>query len=492
MIAQGPGFGRSWLESASTHRKGYAQLIDIAPTVISVLRSTTPDSVVGRSLRATGSRGDAGGNTAEDLASTVPRLADADRSAVRQQQLVTGYFVFLTVTQLVLYALATAVFLLRRKARRSGNPVLGNRFVRGRYMEIAALLTASIVPATYLAQLAPWWRTSVPALVLAVLVSVFCVLVTAVACLGPWRRTPTGPLIVVSLFGALVPGVDVLTGSHLQLEAVPGYSALVAGRFTGMGNLAFAIFSTAVLIGAGCVATATRDHRRRGLIVGLITGTAVLVVAAPFWGGDVGGLVALSAAALVATNRAGGVRASTVRAITAMAFTVAALVAFSLYDATRPEQNRTHLGRFVNQLGDGTAGAVIARKAGTNLQLLVTSPLSLLAVAALVFAGAVLMRPVGGLRRVLGVYPTLRAGFTGVLLASFIGFGLNDSGIAGPALAATVAVPLAIVAALRVSLHGRPTAGSVAGPRPESVLFSAAPPASVTGTSAAAPSGAGA
>ena len=57
------------------------------------------------------------------------------------------------------------------------------------------------------------------------------------------------PLLLVGL-SWLVLVVDVLTGGRLQINTVFGYSPLVAGRFAGLGNLAFAI------VGVGAVVVA--------------------------------------------------------------------------------------------------------------------------------------------------------------------------------------------------------------------------------------------
>jgi hypothetical protein len=248
----------------------------------------------------------------------------------------------------------------------------------------------------------------------------------------------------------------VLTGSHLQFGSVTGYSPLVAGRFTGFGNITFGIFAACVLLAAGCIAQSlTRE--RRPVLLGVVGVAAVVIVGAPAWGSDVGGLVSLSGAVVVATMRSAGIRLSAGRVVAAVLVGSLAVAAFAAYDLSRPPAERTHLARFVEQLQDGTASTVVTRKAEANLTLLVNSPLTLLVLGALVLIVFVLLRPVGGLRRVFALYPGVRAGFAGVTVASVVGFAVNDSGIAVPAFAAAVAVPLAIAVALRVAAaHGRP------------------------------------
>ncbi len=127
-----------------------------------------------------------------------------------------------------------------------------------------------------------------------------------------------------------------------------------------------------------------------------------------------------------------------------------AISLFALLDYGRPPEERTHLGRFVAQWSDGTAGTVLRRKAEANLSLLVDSQLTLLVIAVLVFVPLVLLRRSGGLRRVFGIYPTVRAAMSGVAVMAIIGFAVNDSGIAIPAFVAALAVPLAVATTLRV------------------------------------------
>src|SRR5205823_4406950 len=54
-----PGFGPSLLRSPTTQRTGYAQLIDVAPTLLHLLDVDVPTSMRGRVLEAAGPHGSA-------------------------------------------------------------------------------------------------------------------------------------------------------------------------------------------------------------------------------------------------------------------------------------------------------------------------------------------------------------------------------------------------------------------------------------------------
>src|SRR5207237_3627315 len=86
-------------------------------------------------------------------------------------------------------------------------------------------------------------------------VSVALAVVIAVAALlGPWRRDRFGPFGIVCLFTVAVLGIDVMTGSRLQLETPFGLLVLEAGRFYGIGNEALGIYGLTGLLAAAWLA----------------------------------------------------------------------------------------------------------------------------------------------------------------------------------------------------------------------------------------------
>src|SRR5690606_11726355 len=121
---------------------------------------------------------------------------------------------------------------------------------------------------------------------------------------------------------------------------------------------------------------------------------------------------------------------------------VVAAVVMTL-DWLRGPERRTHLGEFVQRVLDGEALGVVTRKLDQSLGILVSYPLSWLAVVALVLVAAVVVRRPGWsepLWRHPGLHPAAVAGLVAVALA----WALNDSGIAVVALALTVLVAAAL------------------------------------------------
>jgi hypothetical protein len=254
--------------------------------------------------------------------------------------------------------------------------------------------------------------------------------------------------IACGLVAAVLIG-DLLLGGQLQMSSVAGYSPLVAGRFAGIGNVAFGVLAAAVLLAAASTRSAT---------AAALTALVIVVDGAPQWGSDVGGVLALVPAYAVLVLVLSGRTASLAKVAIASAVGVAVVTAFAVADYSRAAQDQTHLGRFVGQVLDGSAGGVLRRKAEANLGLLFYSPLTALLPVLVIVLLVLFLRPPAPLRRMFEQEPAWRAGLLAVITASAIGFLLNDSGAAVPALAILIALP-ATVAVLARHARRSATAG---------------------------------
>jgi hypothetical protein len=290
-----------------------------------------------------------------------------------------------------------------------------------------------------------------------VAVAVFTAAISAVALLGPWARRLTGPLSVVALATMLVLGVDVMTGSTLQISSLMGLQPVVGGRFYGMGNVTFALFATAALLLATAVSSSfVRRGRPRVAAVaaagiGLV---AVVVDGAPAWGADGGGPPALLPGLAYLVLAILGIRMTWRRGLLVGGVTAGLFLLVSFLDSLRPAEKQSHLGQFFEALGNGTAGDIVMRKLDQNIGILFGNyRLALLVPIALVFVISILARPTSwgsrALQRSYDAVPTLRPGLIALLVTMTIGFAINDSGVAIPANGAIIAVPLIIAVAVR-------------------------------------------
>jgi hypothetical protein len=164
------------------------------------------------------------------------------------------------------------------------------------------------------------------------------------------RRWP-GTAAIVSVGSVVVLiAVDVLLGAPLQLNTVFGYSVAVAGRFAGVGNLAFALLGSGAIVLAALVAERYGARGRR-IALGVLA-VVLLIDGLPVLGADVGGVLsivpAFGLAALVLLGRRIGMRE--IVATLAAAFGVLLLVAF--IDLARPDADQTHLARLAQHVLD--------------------------------------------------------------------------------------------------------------------------------------------
>jgi hypothetical protein len=241
-----------------------------------------------------------------------------------------------------------------------------------------------------------------------------------------------------------------------------------------MGNPTFALFATATILLATAVSSwlvAAGRRREAAAAVAVLGGFALVVDAAPFWGADGGGPPALLPGIVYLVLAVLGLRMTWRRVLLIALSVVVVFFAVAGLDWLRAPESRTHLGRFVQAMIDGTAGDIVVRKAQQNVEILLgNAPLTLLVPAALVFVIVILARPTSwgsrALQRSFEQAPTLRAGLVALLVTLTIGFLVNDSGVAIPAVGATLAVPLIVsVSASHLLEEARATAGTRAARR---------------------------
>jgi hypothetical protein len=189
------------------------------------------------------------------------------------------------------------------------------------------------------------------------------------------------------------------------------------------------------------------------LAIGLLL-VAVVVDGAPFFGSDVGGVLSMVPAYLVTSTLLLGWNFRWRLVALYGAITVAVLGLFALFDVSRPAEDRTHLGRLIES-GSGEGGlervaVVIARKLEANTSVLFRSVWTVMVPVVLVGIAYLIYRMPGRLRGIYERIPPLRAALAGFTVLAVLGFALNDSGIAVPAMMLGVLSPMLIVLALRL------------------------------------------
>ncbi len=406
-----PGVADGVLRSASTRRAGFVTLVDVAPTILELLDVERPDSMEGRPFERVDSD-----HTGDDRMSW---LAEEDEAALFRDRLVGPASALFVILNLLLWPIAVL------------EPVRSRRKLR-EVVEVAALGMLGFLPFTYLAGLLPFHRWGEAAYWAFVLLGGLAIGIGSQV-IG--RRRAVDPLLLAlgAVLGLLV--VDVVLGATLQLNTVFGYSPTVAGRFAGLGNLAFAQLAGSALLLAGVVAGRIPGRRGVLLAVGLLV-VALVADGSPFWGSDVGGALTLVPAAGLTASLILGWRPRFRTALVWCLSAVGVVALFGALDLARPSDDRTHLGRLFERISDDGWSAfetVVVRKLQANLSVLTSSVWTLMVPLALAVAAYLLWVAPGRLRR-LRDEPALRTALPGLGVAGVLGFALNDSGIAVPGM----------------------------------------------------------
>jgi hypothetical protein len=462
VVVSGPGFGAGLLNSASTRQPGIVTLTDLTPTVASWLGRPVPAGLSG-SLVTRGDRG--------SLASAVRALAGRDTA---EQVWMTTHGWFFTV-----YGAVGALLLIGPALLFWGSdPERARR--RARCWRTAGLFAAAVPVGTFLANLVPWWLHVHPAVWLYGMAAGWTLAVGAAAAAGPWRRRPLGSFGVLCLFTLAVLGIDVMTGSRLQLEVPFGLSLLEGGRFYGIGNEALGVYCVSALVGAawlGMLATpwpaapapdppdppGARVSSRAPVLAAALVGLFAVVASGwPGFGAKVGGTIALVPCLLLLLARLAGIRVRWRLAVPVAVSGFALFLVFALISYFFPAAGVSDMGAFAGNLLHGRGGDLLQRKVGSNVGTLTVSVFSWLIPVVAVAAAAALWRPAAlrlrMLSRAFAAEPLLPLIAWLIWLVLVIGWFADDSGVIVPAAALPFALPLVIAMAASVS-------GAAAGAR---------------------------
>jgi hypothetical protein len=408
-----PGFEPGLLRSGATQRSGYVQLVDVAPTILDQLGIERPESMEGRAVE----QGDRFGSAAERR----QFLEDSDASTVFRDDQVAVVAVIMVVAGGILGA-ATIVSLLRRELR-----------WLPRLLTAAALGFLGFIPAVYLARLIPFYDLGMPAYYTFLVVTAV-VLAFAYSRLG--RRHGLDPVILALVAIVLLLVIDAITGAPLQFNSALGYSPKTAGRFTGLGNLGYAALTSSAVLLAGLVAHRIGGRAGPRLAVGLLA-VVFVVDGLPFWGSDVGGILSVLPAYGVTAYLLLGLRVRVRTIALWLVVTAMAVVIFGLVDLARESDQRTHLGRLFERIGDegwSSFETVVVRKAGQNLDTIGNSVWLWMIVMVVLFVAYLVVRERALVLAIFDRVPELRAAAIGFAILAVLGYALNDSGVAVPGM----------------------------------------------------------
>ena len=442
----GWGDGDGLIASPSTHQAGYVQLTDLAPTILRALGADAPSAMTGRALVLPAAGGPAPAASASGQNPRVGALIDSSLRARASRM--TTLPVSLLIAGAALALLVTASVSLRGPAGRRRLHGVGVAATAVGALPLGAWVAVAI-PWWRLGADgdAPSWACVPAAMGATVLFAVVLVgvlhglnrivihlrdrLLVAARNRGEGAghgggrggrdesagrgghdkrpaavrvlnfrglrlpsssQVPTAlslTALLLSLCIAILILTDAAGGAAMAFNGTLGMDAVVAGRFYGVSNTAFALAAAALVVAAAAwtgpvvEAQATRRERRTAAVVGVaVVGVPALVVdGLPQLGADVGGALTLVAALVALGAALTGGRIGWKQWMGVAVVAVATAGVFGLVDHALG--SRTHMGRFIGQLQDGTAATTIRRKLLALVNPFFSSPLA----AAALFVG---------------------------------------------------------------------------------------------------------
>jgi len=451
-LVDGTGYQAGLLESASTRQPGLVVLTDLTPTVLGWLGHRPPSGLVGAQLTR--------GSRAPSLSATVRGLTARDTAEQVWRSTHNEFFWAYALADAAVLAAIGLVFWGATPERRRR---------RARWWRVAGVFAVSVPVGTFLADLVPWPAQAHPAAWLYGVAVALALVVGLAALAAARRRGPLAPLGLVCLFTVAVLGLDVMTGSRLQLETPFGLSMLEAGRFYGIGNEALGIYGVTALFGAGWLALGFLQRYPASPRPALAAVAAVGVFAVfasgwPGFGGKVGGTIAMVPCFALLLMAVAGVRLSWRRLALAAVSGLALFVVFALVSYFTAVTGKSDIGTFAGNALHGHAGGLLLRKIGSNLGSLSVNMFSPLIPIVVVVTGLMLWRPAWfGLRTMPLAYtaePLLRPILAVLWLMPVLGWFADDSGVIVPAAALPLALPLAIAALAAVAYRYRSSQSS--------------------------------
>jgi len=453
-LVSGPGYRAGTLAAASTRQPGLVVLTDLNATVLGWLggtRSGFPADAVGSAI----TRADRG-----SLSSAIEAMTSRDTAEQVWKSTHNAFFWTYSLADAVALAAIGLVFWGATEQRRRQ---------RARWWRVAGVFAAAVPVGTFLANLAPWSSSSHPALVLYTAAAGLA-LVVALAALAAGRGLkslgPLTPFGLICLFTLAVLGVDVMTGSRLQLETPFGLSVLEAGRFYGIGNEALGIYGISGLFGAGWLALVflgkyPSSRRPALLALAVVAVFAVFASGWPGFGGKVGGTISMVPCFLLLALAVAGVRLTWRRVLLVAVSGLALFAVFALISYLVPATGKSDIGDFAGSTLHGNSGGLLLRKINSNLGSLSVNAFSPLIPLVVVVSGLMLWRPSWFRLRTLPLAyaaapptGTLMQPLLWVLwLMPVLGWLADDSGVIVPAAVLPFALPLGIAIAATAAYH---------------------------------------
>lgn len=261
-------------------------------------------------------------------------------------------------------------------------------------------------------------------------------------------KTDLDRLIFLSVLNGVGILADAVLGQEMIKRSLLGYDSMIGARFYGIGNEYMGI-----LIGAALLAVSgllQKGKITRSVTAGVLV-TTMIILGFPKIGANVGGLITAATCFLLFVLKSYNIKIDFKRIIFIGCFVVGAVVSMALLDIY-VLGSKSHLAGAIQSIGEGGPQVIlqiIQRKLEMNYRLIGASIWSKVFIIALLIVGILFYRPFGILKTICVENPWLAKGWISIIVGSFVGFAVNDSGV----VAAATSISFVIISALVLCMN---------------------------------------
>lgn len=406
-VALDTAFPGQALTSGATKQTGVVVLTDVLATILTSYDATADRLIPGQPFR---------GTDHDD-----PQQLALDRSQAAAQ--VDAATVPALGSWFVLGVIGIVILLVPPLARRPRLAAVGRALAAIAPLALAVGMFASLVP---------WWRAEHPTLALAGVIWAGCALLSVLVLAGPWRHHRLGPVGISAALVALLILGESATGSRFQLGSPLGAQPISGGRFYGLSNHLFGMVLAAALMALLCLFAVVRTPRARVVWTVVVGALVAVVCVAPSMGADFGSMLATIPAFGLLALLVSGIRPRLWHLLALGAGGAVAVLGVSFLDWLRPAEDRTHLGRFIDELLSGEVISVVVRKLAQNVAMTTGYPaLAVVMVLAVLASVAVLIPGKLRWRRLAALDTEHPASYwvrVALVVGTWVGYAVNDTG----------------------------------------------------------------
>ena len=397
------GQGKGVLYSNTTRREGVIGNVDIAADVLDYF-GIKSDFMVGRSIQKI-ERSD---NT-EFLRSEFEKMSTTYQL---RMPVLYSYAVFEMLLWISIFICILIKGVIPKKAF-------------GALSEVLQLTV--VMPFVLLVE--PIFRATSISLVLTIIISLTVILYIALKKLvkGNIER-----FMVISIMTGIGILADAATGQELIKRSIFGYDAMIGARYYGVGNEYMGILIGASLLSVAGLLQKKKIKKTAAIIMLAIT---IVILGFPKMGANVGGTITASFCFLFFVLRMYNVKIDFKKLIAISAFVCVVVAGMAFIDIFLIG-SKSHLAGAIQSIISGGPVVIlqiISRKLAMNASLIGGSIWSKVFIMALFIVGVLFYRPFGILKRVCNEKEFLKKGWISIIVGSFVGFAVNDSGVVSAA-----------------------------------------------------------